>query len=525
MNQWIKASNSILLASVMSLSQLPGQCRADGPPTLNKNQANRLQHAVDAIYVRPKAAEQELKHLPGPTAKAYLAFIYMSRKVALPQAGKKVDSLMHAALTELPSGAPIGDIDAKQWVHYTKMEMLLRALRFISEVDGDVKTPTKIFEQYPEACLKAFAAQYYSSMERADTFELSKSDNIFNIPQVKNFTDTVSKMYGDPGPGFFGTMMYGVYRQQRMASLEASLAPQVYLQELNKADGKVQYETLTDFLQMWANQELWNQHIYAQFKRESDEAIKPLAEHYRRRFNVPAQTARNYAQAALQGYSLVWLDNYSHSTAKESESTVIYKTFSTPGLTLDGVKQKIGQRILTAPELEQALHLAILCGGSLEMIDWLIKDGALLTGGIESPLFSSVTRSDVAALLIKAGADVNEANPLGKTPLIQASQYDALATIKKLLESGADVNHKMLKSGDELPASVTSDPNFNYRTGSRTALMYAAAFSSAPTIEYLISKGADKQAVDSAGWKVVKFLDWNNNLSEVERQRMKQILN
>jgi len=486
------------------------------------NEANRLQHAVNEIYTSPKLAEQELKRLPGPTAKAYLAFLYLSRKVVVPAAGKRIDSLMHDAVAAMPDDSSIGNIDREQ-IHYTKMVSILTAIRFISEAFGGTKTPTKIFEQYPEDCMEAFAAFYFSSMERHDTFELTKADDILNIPQVKILNATLFQMYGDPREP--GTMVHGVYRNLRMAAIEASLAPQVYLHQLNSAGGKIQDKAVTDYLQMWANQELWNQQTYLEFQRESEAAIKPLADHYRSHFKISDQTARSYAKAALRGYSLEWLDRFSHEAAKNAESNPIYLTFSAPGVTLEAIKQKLGQKVLTEPELIQALHLAILTGGSLETIDWIIKQGAPLKGGHESPLFSAVTRPDVATLLIKAGADVNETNPLGKTPLIQASQYSALATMKLLVQSGADVNQAMLKVDSNLPESVAHGLDINYITGSRTALMYAAAFSNAATIEYLISKGADKQAVDSLGWKPAKFLGWNKILSDIDRQKMLRVLN
>ena len=514
MKQWIRSGGAFLLTLGVFLSPLSADCKTE--------RQTRLQRAVGAIYTNPKLAEQELKQLKGPTAKAYLAFIYKSKKVIIPHAGERVDSLMRSALAELPPNTPMMNVERTGNIHYPTIESLLMTLRFIVEEELQVNTPTKIFEEYPQACLNAFAAVYYSSAERADAFAPKNSDDIFNIPQVKSIANTLGKMYGNPV--WSGTIACGYARVRRIKALEADFAPQVYLKEWGKAETKANFQATSDYLRMWANSEVWNQQTYIRLQRECDAAKAPLTAHYRKRFHVGERTAAKYADAVLKCYTLIFLDNFSHSTAKEAENMPIYKVFSTPNLTLEKAKEKIGLRVMTKPELSQALRLAILTDGSIELIDWLIKQGAPLEGGPESALFSAVKRPDVVALLITSGADVNETNPIGKTALIQAAQYGALETVKKLLAAGAELNHQMIDSKGELPEAVKTNENFNYESGLRNALMYAAAFGDASTVEYLLSKGADKTTKDAAGWNAAKFLQWNKALSKTERQRLSRLL-
>jgi hypothetical protein len=96
---------------------------------------------------------------------------------------------------------------------------------------------------------------------------------------------------------------------------------------------------------------------------------------------------------------------------------------------------------------------------------------------------------------IEAGANVNETNSIGKTPLMVAAHFNLLEAAKILLAIGANPNMRL------------ADPNTNQRVliqcpfgisiGARTALMYAAENSSLDMISLLIEHGADVSARDS----------------------------
>lgn len=50
------------------------------------------------------------------------------------------------------------------------------------------------------------------------------------------------------------------------------------------------------------------------------------------------------------------------------------------------------------------------------------------------------------------------------------------------------------------------DPEYNYRIGERTPLMYATAFAGYPVIRYLLDHGSERAAVDSSGANAEKYL-------------------
>ena len=482
----------------------------------------RLQRAVDDIYINPTLAEQELKTFSNPTAKAYLAFLYFDNKSKFPDKQKDIKPLLRRAVAQVPDKAAMPGLETKT-LKCKSTKDVLNYLRWICEADsrGEITPPNLIFIDHPEACADAFAAYYYSSREAALPFNLSKFEDIQSIPAVAKVTSDINAINGQEDQVSNGTMVYGNYRQQQLELIKASLAPQLYYEKKPSAESKQADAEFQSFLKNWADTELYNHKEYEVLKADTRKAVAPLAAHYIKRLHITQSLANKYAEAVLQGFTMSYLGRYSHSQLAETISLPIYKVFSVHAESVDELKKRIGLRKMTKDELAEALRLQILNGGNLEIIQWLLKLGAPVSGGAEPPLFTAVDRPDVAAALIEAGADVNETNKIGKTALMQAAQYNDLATIKQLIAHGADVNKKMVDSEAGQNAEYSGGPlYFSYHVGGRTALMYAAGFGDAITINYLVSSGADKKAKDSEESKPAKFLAWNKSFSKVERAKL-----
>ena len=104
----------------------------------------------------------------------------------------------------------------------------------------------------------------------------------------------------------------------------------------------------------------------------------------------------------------------------------------------------------------------------------------------------------VCDFLINNGADVNTSvNKTKETPLhnalAKAGRPHYFYTVKLLSDKGADVNAKTI-AGFETGAFMR-----DVRTKGETPLHRAAAYADAQTINYLIEKGADKEAKDANG--------------------------
>lgn len=134
-----------------------------------------------------------------------------------------------------------------------------------------------------------------------------------------------------------------------------------------------------------------------------------------------------------------------------------------PGLTIAMQEQslKAARVLLAQPAVdvdalnqagESALMMAAL-KGDLTALGLLLDRGARVSQPGWSAIHYAATGPEPQAvgLLLDRGADVNAASPNGSTPLMMAAQYGAEASVKLLLERGADAkvrNQRDLRAAD-----------------------------------------------------------------------------
>jgi uncharacterized protein len=183
---------------------------------------------------------------------------------------------------------------------------------------------------------------------------------------------------------------------------------------------------------------------------------------------------------------------------------------------------------LLATSSEQAGAGAPLADAA-EKRDWS-KVRALLQqrAAVDTPQIDGMTAlhwatyhdaGDVAALLLRAGADVKAANRYGVTPLSLACTNASVAMVELLLAGGADPNAPL--AGGETPLMTAA------RTGAldavktllsrgaavdakddrrgQTALMWAAAEGHAAVVQALVDAGADFRARLTSGFTPLLF--------------------
>jgi uncharacterized protein len=126
---------------------------------------------------------------------------------------------------------------------------------------------------------------------------------------------------------------------------------------------------------------------------------------------------------------------------------------------------------------------------------------------------------DTTALLIRAGARVDTPNHYGVTPLALAAANGDAAIIGQLLKAGADPNRTVRAAETPLMLAARTERadavKVLLRAGARvdaketwngqTALMWAAAAGSTPTMQALIDAGADVHARSNAGTTPLLF--------------------
>lgn len=496
-----------------------------------------LQQAVNLIDSNPAKAEQMFKLSDKPTAYAYLAYMYFTNKVPVQNRAGTVDALMNKAIHSklIDDTSAFGEeIDPQTKYHYDSLATLLKHLRMISDASYSTApaAPVSIFKAHPREAFAAFDSLWGSRRDSYLETTWNRNSGIAKLPSVVKLIEIDSAILGDPPSSCTGTIIYAHLRRIALSDMKASLAPRIFLA------GKSQEESeggcdpdLGKFLTRWSNVELWNKVQWRNWNQLLPSAERELADYYVKEFGLSAADATKAANVALWHITSVYLSIFSSETLKEQVSSPIYQCFTRDQLTLEQMNVSLAGKTLDADEATAALSYSILNNAKMEVIEALIKNGAVLNPkpqeepvgafeGGESPLFSSVLRPDVVSVLIKAGADVNYQNMVGKTALIQAIQYDALDTVKVLLAAGAKINEGMAPADGEGAGKANDTCFYNYTIGKRTPLMYACAFASAPLINHLLDSGAEKKARDSKGGTAESYLKDNKLLSDADRKAL-----
>jgi uncharacterized protein len=141
---------------------------------------------------------------------------------------------------------------------------------------------------------------------------------------------------------------------------------------------------------------------------------------------------------------------------------------------------------------------------------WVLVFAGAAHGATATPLLEAAYTGDAAAVaaLIKAGANVNEANQFGATPVGEAARRGDAATLKLLLDAGADAESansdgetalmNVARTGNveaaRLLLKAGAKINAREKWGLQTALIWAAAQNQPPMLRFLLSKGADGNA-------------------------------
>lgn len=490
-----------------------------------------LQGAVNHLNDKPRWAEQILKSSPYTSAKVYLAYLYFTKRVPVQNRNQKVQTLMAQAVEKAETEFGGSDWDVLPDTEYKSIYPILRAMRFINEAeDTSIAIPQFIFRSDPKAAFDAFSSFWGSSKDAMN--HIPWSSDIENVPSAKEFIDVVENMQGSPPWNCFGTIMHATYRMQAIALMKASIAPEVFKPSADSTEIQKYARQCDAYLLQWSNEELWNKVMYEKLLAARKQAIGDVSKSYQKRFKFDEKLAAQCATTALDAIEGAYIstpsepDQETIQLAAKNHSDKLKILVCENKSTAQDIQKCLAGRKPEKEELRELLRLAILNHGSTDLIKWLIDQGAPLSGGRETALFSAVRRPEVVTLLLKNGAAVDATNKLGKTALFQALQFDCFKSVELLCGAGADVKHPMLGAKEAIDPNVFNDDtcDYNYTVGCRTPLMYAAAFASYPVVKYMLEKGVDIKATDSEGAMAGKFLAQNSKLSATERKELLKIL-
>ncbi len=291
--------------------------------------------------------------------------------------------------------------------------------------------------------------------------------------------------------------------------LKIALDPSSYQKSLDTAENlEKKYDFLKSYFRYWAYQSIGNFRLYRAFWKEYNNAIEPLEKYFENNFNFDKGSNIYYTTNALNEF-LNWAVG---ETKIYKDIGALAKIVSNKNYSASYIQDFIFSNNPSQDELTIALQAALLNQREKEILELLLHFGAKIDEGYESAIFYAVENYKNTQFLIQKGANVNQANAFGKTPLFYAIEFNRHDIVKLLLEKGANVNQKYINNNEKLALSANIGSNTPYfitfcalEHTSKNVLMHTAAYGDVEILKLLVSKGTDLNAVDDLGFNALDF--------------------
>lgn len=301
----------------------------------------------------------------------------------------------------------------------------------------------------------------------------------------------------------------GVYRENlnkfRWILLKASFAPDIYAKELEKPEvAEAQKDAQMEYFRYWANESLFNFLKYKKFLEAYKNAQTPLVKFYEG-LGLDTASAAYYATSVVNEFlSFSVGKNVNKAKILTQEQKLMAQKMS-----FDELANLLYSKNFTTAELTELLNIALLNDKSKEMIAEIIRRGADINLGDETPLFFALKNIENVKLLLKSRADVNHKNFFGKSALFYAVQFDDRALCELLLKSGANANESYIDENTKMNMINFGQAQVEDTCGlehtNRSVFMHAAAHATPEILKLLIDSGADINATDDAGFNALDY--------------------
>lgn len=298
-------------------------------------------------------------------------------------------------------------------------------------------------------------------------------------------------------------------QQFNLLLLKIAIDPITYQKTLDTPENlEKKYDILKSYFRYWAYQSIGNFRLYKAFWQEYNNAIEPLEKYFESNFNFDKGSNIYYTSNALNEF-LNWAVG---ETKIYKDISPLAKIISNKNYSVSYIQDFIFLNNPSQDDLTIALQAALLNQREKEILELLIRFGTRIDEGYESAIFYALENYENTNFLIQNGANVNQANAFGKTPLFYAIEFNRLDIIKLLLDNGANVNQKYINNNEKLALSANIGSNTPYfitfcalEHTSKNVLMHAAAYGNVEILKLLISKGANFNAVDDLGFNALDF--------------------
>ena len=296
----------------------------------------------------------------------------------------------------------------------------------------------------------------------------------------------------------------------------------------------LKHQIMGDYMQLWSYEYQWNRVRYEEIVRAYLSSFEEIKNHFSIKHKMPGQEASLYSINILNEI----LSMNTNSYPRNSKIQYLGMFAPVKQLIKDPIYQSlISQKVDSEVWIQQAnslfkrsmfnkrstLKIALLSNQSIEIIKWLIKEGALqekTDHKEETPVFYAIHSPSFTKLILKNQEKIRSSNHFNKSALHYAVQFENQKTAKLLINYGFDINQKTTKIAKWPECSITS------KLYKLTPIMYAANHNKTDKIiTLLLNSGAQTNHKDSTNRKFSDYLRENKNISQDVKKRIFEMVN
>ena len=345
-----------------------------------------------------------------------------------------------------------------------------------------------------------------SDLARKESFKTTPNDlayaneglfycdgSLLNLKEVKELFDA-SVAVRSESQSCVGDRVYKEnLNKLRWLLLKASFAPELYQKELAKPEiAEGEKDARMEYLRYWANKSLFNFLKYKKLIEAYKNAQTPLVKFYES-LGLDTPSAAYYATSVVNEFLTFGVGknvNKAKILTPELANLLYSKNFSTA-------------------ELTNLLNIALLNEKSSDMIKEIIRRGADVNLGDETPLFFALKNIENVKILLANKADVNHKNFFGKSVLFYAVQFSDKPLCELLLKNGANANESYIDENAKMNminlGMTQVEDTCGLEHTNRSVFMHAAAHATPEILKLLIDNGADINATDDAGFNALDY--------------------
>jgi hypothetical protein len=436
--------------------------------------------AADLIPTDPRAAQAALAEYEDNLAVVWRMYIVFTTHPESPERDRLLDGM---------AAGVVGEIDHPKHPYLPKaIRSLEDVLKYVMaayiSVDVDFRpcAPLWLFRRHPEAMEATWAETnwtgFLSSARQVYICPVPADQEPFRLPEVNAFKSRLESM-DSPSGAYRGTLE----RWYRRSYFQWEISVAIDVRRVGSPD-----PSIGTFLSLWSNQGIWEKLLTRAYEARRTKAVASLAEWLAVHQSLSRENAVRYAGIIADVMTTRVLGRYHKALLNTAQSP--WYRYAVSGEPSRGDLETIMPDSQT--ELNYMLQVSVLNHRPLNEIRALREAGATLRDAFENEAILAVDDPDYLKGVLSLGADVEHANPFGKTALMYAVQFGYTESAKVLLDHGADVNRVTvpLKSYDEPNPFWGLAPY--YVSIVRNPLVYACEQGNLESVRLLLDHGADR---------------------------------